>query len=321
MTVAELTRQEISQEVFLTDPNTGDPVSFERVKVTKQMAKKFLSKNHKNNRSLRPKVVRSYAEVMNSGLWQCFSESVKFDKNGVLIDGAHRISAIIESNKSFVYMSILRGLPPESILAIDNGVSRSLQDSFVISGRKMTNISSVTSSVSLLSRLSDTFSKDITYATVEGYWVKNNMAVIEFFDTLKGFKESTFRFFKNYKYTYMSRNFSLGVMVAMHYLFDNEDQLDDGGSVCHSLMMSFESGIPFDGLGTESPCFHVINRIRKIKEVGGRLRFEDQIRLFLWAYQQTLLNLRPKQLPQKQDWLFDDITIKSMGNAKKKLMQ
>jgi len=255
---------------------------------------------------------------MRNGQWQCFSESLKFNVNGDLVDGNHRLNAVIESGKSYIFMSILRGLPLKSILAIDNGMSRSLSDSFVIAGRKMKNLTSNSGAIGMLSKLQDCFVKDLTFQTVAGEYIKDNMAIIEFHKKLDDYNDVSEKFFRLYKYSYIAKHMGLNVALALYYMFHDAD---DNGA-CHSVFMTYENGIPFDSEnGSDSPAFMAVNRIRKIKEVGGRIKPDEAIKLWLWAYTHTLQNHTIKALPKTQDWLFMGSEIPQIIRAKKKLMQ
>src|SRR5260370_4580823 len=62
------------------------------------------------DRSVRKNLVERYAAIMMEGGWHLNGETVKFDWNDVLIDGQHRLLAIVESDTA-VDMVVVRGLP------------------------------------------------------------------------------------------------------------------------------------------------------------------------------------------------------------------
>lgn len=65
--------------------------------VTPALAKIWLYQN-KNNRAIRKHIVDNYAEQMKDGKWDLTGQGITFDENGDLIDGQHRLNAIIKSN-------------------------------------------------------------------------------------------------------------------------------------------------------------------------------------------------------------------------------
>ena len=79
-------------------------------KVTPDTAQMWLTKMPKN-RNIRPGDVARYARDMSSGKWGLAGDPVRFDKDGNLIDGQHRLQAIIRSDTT-QEMVVIRGLSP-----------------------------------------------------------------------------------------------------------------------------------------------------------------------------------------------------------------
>lgn len=67
-------------------------------KITPEKAREYLGMNTDNYRKLNPMRVTTYAADMKSGRWQLNGEGIKFAKNGTLLDGQHRLQAIIKAN-------------------------------------------------------------------------------------------------------------------------------------------------------------------------------------------------------------------------------
>ena len=70
------------------------------VLITPAMASEMLSRNMKCNRPVMKSTVHSYARMMRNGNWNLTHQGIAFDENGNLIDGQHRLNAIIEANIS-----------------------------------------------------------------------------------------------------------------------------------------------------------------------------------------------------------------------------
>jgi hypothetical protein len=66
--------------------------------ITPEMAAKMLEKQN-GNRAVRTSVVKSYANDMACGAWKTTHQGIAFNANGELIDGQHRVAAIIMANK------------------------------------------------------------------------------------------------------------------------------------------------------------------------------------------------------------------------------
>ena len=101
-------------------------------RITPQMAEKMLGKNVKN-RIVRASAVSAYARDMARGEWRLTGEAIKFDSDGNLIDGQHRLLAVITANVS-VDMLVITGLPPESQQYLDSGRKRTHSDQLRLSG-------------------------------------------------------------------------------------------------------------------------------------------------------------------------------------------
>lgn len=66
--------------------------------ITPAKAKEYLGRNSQNYRKIDMTKVRMFSEEMKAGRWQLNGESLRFSKSGVLLDGQHRLSAIIKAN-------------------------------------------------------------------------------------------------------------------------------------------------------------------------------------------------------------------------------
>lgn len=106
----------------------------EVVKVTPELAHEWLGFNT-HNRNLRQRVVLAYAADMASGNWQWNGESIKFAKDGTLLDGQHRLAAIAESGTT-LDMLVIRGLPNGTQETVDGGVKRNFADVLQLRGER-----------------------------------------------------------------------------------------------------------------------------------------------------------------------------------------
>ena len=63
--------------------------------ITPELAEQYLTKNTNNYRSMSNSVVNAYATDMKTGNWKFNGDSIKFNKSGILVDGQHRLAAIM----------------------------------------------------------------------------------------------------------------------------------------------------------------------------------------------------------------------------------
>jgi hypothetical protein len=95
-------------------------------KITPAMAKKMLDQNV-CNRQVRTKWVDQLCKIILDGCWHVTHQGVAFDTQNRLIDGQHRLMAIVKANKA-VDMYVTYNLEPDAIYAIDQGKLRSVMD-------------------------------------------------------------------------------------------------------------------------------------------------------------------------------------------------
>ena len=93
-------------------------------RITPKMAQEYLGFNTDNYRKLNSGRVLTYSEDMKSGRWQLNGESIKFSKNGTLMDGQHRLHAIIKAGTP-IDMLVIRDLE-DNVDVCDIGSVRSL---------------------------------------------------------------------------------------------------------------------------------------------------------------------------------------------------
>lgn len=115
-----------------TRTHTSPGMSLEVVEVTPEIAGDYLS-HSVANRPLREGTVRRYANLMKLDHWRLNGETIKFTSRGKLLDGQHRLTAVIVSGKT-VRMAVLRGVAEDGFITLDQGAKRSLRDYLAIAG-------------------------------------------------------------------------------------------------------------------------------------------------------------------------------------------
>lgn len=95
--------------------------------ITPDLALQYLDDNIAENRSIRQATVSKYARDMRHGRWRLTHQGIAFDENGKLIDGQHRLWAIVEANIP-IDMLVTTGIPVGDVVVIDGGLSRNIKD-------------------------------------------------------------------------------------------------------------------------------------------------------------------------------------------------
>lgn len=108
-------------------------VSIELELVTPQQAQEWLDSTNIHNRKLRKSQVAQLKTDMESEHWMFTGDTVKFDRDGVLRDGQHRLAAIAASGK-MEWLIIVRGIDPQAQAAMDIQSRRMAYDALRLRG-------------------------------------------------------------------------------------------------------------------------------------------------------------------------------------------
>lgn len=115
-------------KVYAYSPEDLKSVQITLEDVSPAIAKEWLDKHNTDNyRTFKPRNIERYARDMSAGHWRLTSETVKFDRSGVLADGQNRLAAIVKANTT-VTLFIARGLDPAATDVMDTGSARRASD-------------------------------------------------------------------------------------------------------------------------------------------------------------------------------------------------
>jgi len=90
------------------------------------------------NRAFSEVLAKKYAADIRGSRWDDNGETVKFAVGGRLIDGQHRMAAIVETGVTLELL-VVRGLAPATILTIDAGKARTYGNHLQILGERNAN--------------------------------------------------------------------------------------------------------------------------------------------------------------------------------------
>lgn len=102
------------------------------VTITPDMARQWLASNIKNRKKRRDGV-DSYARDIKNGDWVLTGDSLKFDWFGNLLDGQHRLEAIVLADKAIVTV-VVWGVDPKAQDRVDTGIIRQFRDQLALRG-------------------------------------------------------------------------------------------------------------------------------------------------------------------------------------------
>ena len=138
----------------------NDMVRASMVNVTPAIAKEWLDKNLAlteegglRNRKIRDRVVQRYCDIMDRKEWNEYNgETIKFDTDGNLIDGQHRLNALVKHGRNLWFLVVVN-CRSDAFTSIDEGIKRGGSDMLHSQGDKNCNVASA--ALSLVSRYKD----------------------------------------------------------------------------------------------------------------------------------------------------------------------
>lgn len=115
--------------------NQVNPV-MQRVTIGPDYAARLLDRNEHNRRfSNTSTVFLQLCRALSNGEWQFNGDAIRLDWNGRLIDGQHRLHAVVATGIPIDTL-LVEGLDPKSQETVDTGKARSVSDFLTMRGEK-----------------------------------------------------------------------------------------------------------------------------------------------------------------------------------------
>ena len=127
-------------------------ITTEIVKITPKIAEEWYILSG-GNRPIDRRHVAFLANEMREGKWQLNGECLKFDEDGKLMDGHHRLVAAAENGLTFE-SEVKRNVPREAMTTIDTGRARSGRDALAFA-HGLDRIPDINAIATTLNRLMD----------------------------------------------------------------------------------------------------------------------------------------------------------------------
>lgn len=126
------------------------PVHSVMIRIAPEVARDLLNRTNKDNRNVRATHAAIMAKSMRSGDYEVTGDSIKFDVEGQLLDGQHRLLACADSGVALV-THVVFGLPKKIFDTLDRGARRSASDVLAKAGYHNTHLLAAT--IQLLKRI------------------------------------------------------------------------------------------------------------------------------------------------------------------------
>lgn len=168
-----------------------------------------------SNRSMRASHCAKIERALGHEKWKAIFDALKFDSDGLLIDGFHRLTAIKNSNAT-VTMPCLYGFPLEYFQFMDQGTPRTGADSLeVLKGVK--NAADVANTVKLLFKITESLAGDIGWARAPDL---QNWETVDIFNRHPRLEEIV----KEVKQTAKDLKVSVNVFALLCYIYAETDK-------------------------------------------------------------------------------------------------
>ncbi len=143
--------------------------------ITPKIAREMLKQNP-NNRSVNKRHIKFLADQMKNNQWLFDAQPIRLTNSGSLLDGQHRLNAIIESGVSQEFL-IVSGISSDAFKVMDTGKNRSSGDVLTING--VSNASLCAATCKLVMSLADGNTMEVKVRTSGS----SNTAVLEFYES------------------------------------------------------------------------------------------------------------------------------------------
>lgn len=237
--------------------------------VTPEIAQEWLERNA-SNRNVRPRKILEFRRDMIGGNWRAVGDPIRFDLNGDLIDGQHRLLALVQAGEempglAFSFM-VVRGVEPDDRVVIDTGTRRTAADQLKMAGYKNHALLAAAAKwCAMWDRnviAGDLAARSATHAEVLEY-VEQNPALISITDTVNN---------------RMRQHVDMpgGYIAAAYFLCQRIDDSD--------AFEFFERLVDGVGLSSGDPILALRSRLRELDKAHANLNGDAWLSLVLRAW-------------------------------------
>lgn len=103
------------------------------VDIGPESAQLMLTVMNTHNRNIKPPKVDQFARAMREGEWKFNGNRICISDTGVILDGQHQLSAIVDSGTTQKFI-VVKGLPEDTQETMDTGSQRSIGDVLKLRG-------------------------------------------------------------------------------------------------------------------------------------------------------------------------------------------
>jgi len=240
-------------------------LSIEVVTITPKLAREWLKKNIMN-RGIQQKVVNQYVQDMMIGDWLLTGDSIKFSNSDELLDGQHRLLAIVQSNTSQKIL-VIKGLDKDIFYVLDKGKRRSFHDVLTINQYKNASLTAATTRLCYI------------YNVTKFKGFKTNPKLVHNFDILTHFLKKNKEIEESIRFIIsLGRNYIIpdSVSAAMHWILTKIDP-----EKADTFIVKLAAGA---NLELNDPIHIIRKKVFDIKRIGAHVRKQELLNLIVQAW-------------------------------------
>lgn len=261
MTALPITPVEAGEQAALA----SDKIVTSVMLVSSDTAARWLERNTRN-RPLSAFTVERYRKDMAEGRWVYAADPIRFDNMGNLLDGQHRLTALAAVEGLTIPFLVVRGLPAESQLVMDQGRKRSAGQQLALKGTK--NASNVAAGVKvymlwrtgLMFRDSALAQSTITTPSIEAFVEERPLEIATVNDYFSAIRNN-------------DAPPSVSFAAALRF---NELDSDQARDFFHRLANG--------GTGINHPINTLDKRLQRVRREGLKMTNRDYLALFVLAW-------------------------------------
>lgn len=265
------------------------------VRISPELANALLLRNNSNRPVNSPNVLR-LANAMTKGEWVFDGMPITFDKNGNLLNGQHRLTAVVKSGKTIIF-KVDTGFNPEIFSTMDIGKTRTGSDVLAIAGVENYGLCAQTANfIYKYMRGSIGSVTDRSFTKQDSPNMSlSHPELLKFVAVKPSLKDSvTFQIrTKKKQSTVLLKGY---VISGLHFLFSEKSS-----AMADSFFSKLLTG---DNLASTSPIFHLRNKLINAKtDRAKRLTHSEIVKLTVIAWNkyrngESIKTLRiPESLP------------------------
>jgi hypothetical protein len=275
----------------------GEKYELSIVLITPEIATYIMENDNYNNRPISKINVKFLVNEMTRGNWRFDGAPIRFDDKNNLLDGRHRLNAIIESGLSFEFL-VITGLSENSFKVMDTGRKRTGSDILSIAAIK--NASLVASTVKFIYG----FNNGLHSANRNSNRTLSNTELLEHYHILNedGSLDNSVHIGKSE--SQKSKLINPTTVAGFHYLF-SKINVEDANTFIKKLC----TGEMLEGT---SPIFVLRTKLIKVNDKKNDLKLTQQklnaLMVLAWNKFRTGEKCRVLKLPESSnDYTFDMI--------------